>query len=142
MRRIACLFLVLLAAAVPALAQNLTPVELPDGYTIDVPDGFELIEDADTGLMSLTDGETSIDVYLPSLLAESVEWDNDAEPAEILASAVTTLFEFEDPTIDEIEIAKNVISVWNWSIDDDDLSGTSYLIQLDDETYALVDIYA
>lgn len=140
MRRILLLLLILVTAALPTLAQNLTAVDLPGGYRIDVPKDFEVTEDGD--LITLTDGETSIDVYPPDVLQESVEWDSKTEPADLLGELVTALFEFDDPEINEIDFDNQAFPVWYWEISDDDLKGTSYLIPLSDGSYALLDVYA
>lgn len=133
--------LMLLMLAAPTLAQ--TPVELPDGYVIDFPDGAEVdVTETDSGVITAVGADLTADIYLPSVVEEYVELGAVVNEEALLAELVTALFGFEEPQIDELEIDNSLYAGWLWEISADDLKGISYLIPLEDGSYALIDVYA
>lgn len=143
----------LMAGVIPAFAQETQeiqedqpeyiPYELADGFVFYATDGWEVSLNEDTGVFTLTDGNLTVDVYLPVVVSELVEYDEDPDRVELLGVIVNVLFEVEDATIKSFEDDyEELIAYWDWAIDADEIKGAVYLIPMGDGTFALVDTYA
>jgi hypothetical protein len=143
MRRILVLLAVLLLVALPTLAQDqdLETLELPDGYSIDFPEGGDF--SVDDGVISISNDEIFVDIFMPEALEDYITLPSDDEPADVLSAILAEQVGLDDVEINEVEIGKDTYVAWFWIIEDDNLKGTSYLLPLDEEgMYIMVDVYA
>lgn len=140
MRKLWILLIVLLFAALPALAQDLETLELPNGFSIDFPEDAD-VDEAD-GIISVTTDEIFVDIYTPEAVEGFITLPTEDEPATVLQNIIAAQVELEDVPTEEIEIGNETFVIWSWVVEDDNISGISYLIDLGDGLYAMVDIYA
>jgi hypothetical protein len=145
MRRLLLLLLtlVLLLLAAPLLnAQDELPVvvELTDGYTINVPDGWESREGLNDGFI-ISDGASFLYVMDPTVIAEKV----DTEDAPLLADILIQLFELQyraQLTPDQLTpVVIGELEAISYSYDvGAAFRGTFLVVELSEATYALFDL--
>jgi hypothetical protein len=145
MQRFILIVLVLLLLAVPGFAQELEPVDLGDGFSISVPDNWESESDRDSGGMLFTGrirrDDLNLLVVTPPQVAELVEV-SEGDLTDVLIEVIDEIYNADARSrdIDEVDDFDYPAVVWSYSTDDD-LSGFAYLLEIDTEQYAFLDIW-
>jgi hypothetical protein len=145
MKKLALLALILGIALLPAAAhaQDGTPVPLPGGYTITLPDGWELVEH--DGVYTFWQGDLSIILILPDKLASELELTDTMDAADVLVAAYATM---SDQTLDketDIETqmsADRALATHEFQTSDGTGNGISAVLEVAPGQFALMEFQA
>ena len=143
--RLVLLGVLLMLFATPAAAQKQVNtlsavIELSNGYTVVLPDGWELDSFNDDIAVFVSDDST-IMLFDPAVVADLLDGDNVTDPVDALISTYDAFYDdrLDDDEIDSDDFAGFDAAHWEFS-EGSRRDGVFILAQLDDEVFVAFDI--